>query len=192
MPAALRSVSEPPVIRRFSPDDGMLETVAAALKTTPAEIGDRVEGLVDERRKLEREVTELRKKLALAGDGAGQSGGSTAREVGGVSFLGRVLEGVSAKDLKGLVDEAKGSLGSGVVVFAGVADGKASVVVGVTPDLTDRFNAVDLVRAASEAIGGKGGGGRPDMAQAGGPDAANAGAAIDAVEKALGSQSVAA
>ena len=106
----------------------------------------------------------------MAGDGAGGEGGPAARDVGGVKFLGRVLDGVGAKDLKGLVDEAKAGLGSGVVVFVGVAEGKASVVVGVTPDLTGRFDAVALVRQASEAIGGKGGGGRPDMAQAGGPE----------------------
>ena len=99
---------------------------------------------------------------------------------------GRVAEGVSPKDLKGLVDEGKAKLGSGVVALVGVSeDGKAGVVVGVTADLTARFSAVDLVRVASETLGGKGGGGRPDMAQAGGPDGAKAAEALDAVKKAL-------
>ena len=96
-----------------------------------------------------------------------------------------MLEGVAGKDLKGLVDEAKKRIGSGVVAFVGVADGKASVVVGVTADLTDRFDAVRAGAPASEAIGGKGGGGRPDMAQAGGPDADKADAAVAAVDAAM-------
>jgi len=96
-----------------------------------------------------------------------------------------VLEGIPAKDLKGLADDAKASLGSGVVALVAVADGKASVVVGVTDDLTKRISAVDLVRAGAEALGGKGGGGRPDMAQAGGPDAGNAPAALAAIEQKL-------
>ncbi|WP_188906842.1 alanine--tRNA ligase [Aureimonas endophytica] len=176
----------------FIEQDARVRRIAATLKAQPAEIAERVETLVEERRRLEREVTELRKKLALVGDGAKSASGSPAREIGGVSFIGRVLEGVAAKDLKGLVDEAKASLGSGIVAFAGVADGKASIVVGVTDDLTPRFDAVDLVRRASAAIGGKGGGGRPDMAQAGGPDGDNAPAALSAIEEVLGASAVAA
>jgi alanyl-tRNA synthetase len=150
----------------------------------PGDVVSRIEALMDERKKLERELTEARKKLALGG-GAG-AGGDESRDVGGVKYLGKVVTGVAPKDLKGLVDAAKASLGSGVAAFVAVSeDGKASVVVGVTEDLTSRLSAVDLVRAASEAIGGKGGGGRPDMAQAGGPDGANANAAIDAVAAAL-------
>jgi len=164
--------------------DARVRRIAGTLKIAPAEIGERVEQLVEERRRLERELGEAKKRLAMAGEGSAAA--PAAREVGGVAFLGRVLEGITPKDLKGLVDEAKASLGSGVVVFAGVADGKASVVVGVTQDLTGRFSAVDLVRAASEAIGGKGGGGRPDMAQAGGPDGDKADAAVAAVEGVLG------
>ena len=164
--------------------DARVRRMAAALKVSPAEAADRLEIVVEERRRLEREVADARKRLALAGDGGGGSAGAP-REIGGVSFLGRVLEGVAGKDLKGMVDEAKASLGSGVVVFVGVADGKASVVVGVTPDLTGRFDAVSLVRDASVAIGGKGGGGRPDMAQAGGPQGDKADAAVAAVEAAL-------
>ncbi|MCQ8782774.1 alanine--tRNA ligase [Mangrovibrevibacter kandeliae] len=164
--------------------DARVRRIAAALKVAPGDAAERVEALVDERRRLERELGEAKKKLALAGDGS-QVGAPATRQVAGISFLGRVLEGVSGKDLKGLVDEAKAGLGSGVVAFVGVADGKASVVVGVTPDLTDKLDAVALVRAAAEAIGGKGGGGRPDMAQAGGPEADKAGEAVAAVERAL-------
>ncbi|MEF2072298.1 alanine--tRNA ligase [Consotaella aegiceratis] len=164
--------------------DARVRRMAATLKVAPAEAAERLETIVEERRRLERELAEAKKKLALAGDGGGNAGEAT-REVGGVKYLGRVLSGVSGKDLKGMVDEAKASLGSGVVAFVGVADGKASVVVGVTGDLTERFDAVALVRAASQAIGGKGGGGRPDMAQAGGPDASKADEAIAAVEQAL-------
>ncbi|WP_062117012.1 alanine--tRNA ligase [Aureimonas sp. AU40] len=163
--------------------DARVKRIASTLKVAPAELAERVEALAEERRRLERELTEAKKKLALAGDGNASS--TAPKEIGGVSFVGRVLDGVAPKDLKGLVDEVKSGLGSGIVAFVGVADGKASVVVGVTDDLTARFSAVELVRAASEAIGGKGGGGRPDMAQAGGPDAANADAAIAAVEAKL-------
>ncbi|WP_157015427.1 alanine--tRNA ligase [Mesorhizobium xinjiangense] len=162
-----------------------LKSAAATLKVAPAEVPARLESLLDERRRLERELAEAKKKLALGG---GQAGGaeSSSETVAGVGFMGRVVEGVSPKDLKPLADEGKKALGSGIVVFVGTSeDGKASVVVGVTEDLTGRFSAVDLVRKASEAIGGKGGGGRPDMAQAGGPDAAQAGAAIEAVKSAM-------
>ncbi|MEF2550610.1 alanine--tRNA ligase [Aurantimonas sp. A2-1-M11] len=165
--------------------DARVRQMAAILKVSPADAPVRLEAVVEERRRLERELTEARKRLALAGDGASGDGGSAARTVAGVGFIGRVLNGVAGKDLKGLVDEAKAQMGSGVVAFVSVDAGKASVVVGVTPDLTQRFDAVSLVREASAAIGGKGGGGRPDMAQAGGPDADKADAAVAAVEAAL-------
>ena len=168
--------------------DARVKRMAAALRAAPADVADRLDALVEERKRLERELADTKKRLALAGDGsAGAAGGSTAKNVNGVSFLGRVLDGVAAKDLKGLVDEAKTGLGSGVVVFVSVAEGKASVVVGVTADITARIDAVTLVRHAAEAIGGKGGGGRPDMAQAGGPDGDKAEAAIAAVEAAIAS-----
>ena len=139
--------------------------------------------LVEERRKLERELAEARRKLALGGGGAS---GPEAKDVNGVKFLAQVAEGVSPKDLKGLVDEAKTKIGSGVAMMVATAeDGKAAVVVGVTDDLTGRISAVDLVRVASEKLGGRGGGGRPDMAQAGGPDGAKADEAIAAVEAML-------
>ena len=127
--------------------------------------------LSEERRRLERELADAKKALALAGP-AKIGGDDGAREIAGIKAILRVVEGVSAKDLKGLADDAKAKIGSGVVAFVAVADGKASLVVGVTDDLTKRISAVDLVRLGAEALGGKGGGGRPDMAQAGGPDGA--------------------
>jgi alanyl-tRNA synthetase len=170
--------------RHLADQDEKLKQAASALKVQPGDVVSRIEALMDERKKLERELTEARKKLALGGGAA--AGGDETRDVGGVKYLGKVVTGVAPKDLKGLVDAAKASLGSGVAAFVAVSDdGKASVVVGVTDDLTSRLSAVDLVRAASEAIGGKGGGGRPDMAQAGGPDGASADAAIDAVAAAI-------
>jgi alanyl-tRNA synthetase len=163
--------------------DERVRRLASVLKVQPDDVVERVETLMDERRRLERELAEARKKLAFSG--GGDSGGE-ARQVAGLSYLGRTVTGVEPKALKGLADEGKRSLGSGVVCFVGVAeDGKASVVVGVTDDLTDKVSAVDLVRVASAALGGKGGGGRPDMAQAGGPDGAKSDEAIEAVAEAL-------
>ncbi|WP_312796836.1 alanine--tRNA ligase [Tianweitania sp.] len=170
--------------RHLDEQDRRLKAVAATLKVAPADAVARVEALVEERRKLERELNDARRKLALGGGGAG--GSSEAEQVAGLSFVGRTVTGVSPKDLKPLADEAKQQVGSGVVVFIGVAeDGKASAVVGVTQDMTSRISAVDLVRVASAALGGQGGGGRPDMAQAGGPDGSQADAAIAAVKSAL-------
>jgi alanyl-tRNA synthetase len=165
--------------------DERVKTLATTLKVQPADVLTRVEALMDERRKLERELNEAKKKLALGG---GEAGGSAdqVQDIGGVKFLGKVVTGVEPKDLKSLADDGKTSLGSGVVTFVGVsADGKASAVVAVTDDLTSRFSAVDLVRIASAALGGKGGGGRADMAQAGGPDGTKAAEAIEAVGAAL-------
>jgi alanyl-tRNA synthetase len=164
--------------------DERVKALAMTLKAQPGEVLARVEALVDERRKLERELTEAKKKLALGGGSAGGDDG--VREVAGVKYLGKVVTGVEPKDLKSLADEGKKSLGSGVVTFVGVSpDGKASAVVAVTDDLTGRLSAVDLVRRASEALGGKGGGGRADMAQAGGPDGTKAADAIEAVASAI-------
>ncbi|MBY4588887.1 alanine--tRNA ligase [Rhizobium redzepovicii] len=164
--------------------DDRVKTLAASLKVQPSEVLSRVEALMDERRKLERELADAKRKLAMGG---GQGGSADAvREVAGVKFLGKSISGVDPKDLKGLADDGKTSIGSGVVTLIGVSDdGKASAVVAVTPDLVDRFSAVDLVRVASAALGGKGGGGRPDMAQAGGPDGSKADEAIEAVAVAL-------
>jgi len=171
--------------RYLDEQDRRLKQIAASLKVSPADAVSRVEALVDERRKLEKELADARKKLALGGGGQGGVADET-ETVAGIGFLGKTVSGVSPKDLKPLADAGKTALGSGVVVFIGAGeDGKASVVVGVTDDLTGRFSAVDLVRVASAALGGQGGGGRPDMAQAGGPDATKANDAIDAVRKAI-------
>jgi len=161
--------------------DERVKAIAGALKTTPSEALERVNALLDERKKLERELADARKKLALGGGSA--DGGSAVEAVNGVNFLGKIVTGVSPRDLKPLADEGKKQVGSGVVLFIGVGeDDKASAVAAVTEDLLGRFSAVDLVRAASAALGGAGGGGRPDMAQAGGPDGAKAADAIAAVK----------
>ena len=156
----------------------LLKEASAQVKSSPAELSDRIAALQAERKTLERELSEAKKKAALGGG----SSGPAAKEIGGVKFLGQVLDGVSPKDLRGLADDAKKSLGSGAVAFVAVNGGKAALLVGVTDDLTAKLSAVDLVRAGAEALGGKGGGGRPDMAQAGGPDGANAAKALEAIE----------
>ncbi|MET0546103.1 MAG: alanine--tRNA ligase-related protein, partial [Caulobacterales bacterium] len=158
---------------------------ADELKTTLAELPERVGKLSEERRKFERELADTKKKLAMAGPATGGAAAGGEEIIAGVKVAARVLDGVAAKDLRGLVDDAKKSLGSGIVAFIGVADGKAALTVGVTSDLTDRFSAVDLVRAGSAVVGGQGGGGRPDMAQAGGPDGAKADAALAAIKDAV-------
>ncbi len=163
--------------------DRRVRDLAHLLKATPDELVARAETLVEERRRLERDLVEARRKLALGG---GEAAAPAAKDVAGTRFLGRVVTGIAPKDLKAVADDAKRAVGSGVVSVVGVAeDGKAAVVVGVTDDLLGRFDAVALVRRASEALGGKGGGGRPDLAQAGGPDGARAEAANAAVEAAL-------
>jgi alanyl-tRNA synthetase len=167
--------------------DTLVHETAAALKVQPSEIPQRVASLMDERRRLERELTEARKQLATGG-GAARGNGVEARDIGGVKFAARLVDGVPAKELKGMADGLKKQIGSGVVTLVAREEGRASIVVGVTDDLTDRISAVDLVRVGSEALGGKGGGGRPDMAQAGGPDGAKAQQAIDAIERALGAR----
>jgi alanyl-tRNA synthetase len=159
-------------------------SAAAVLKTSLAELPARITALSEERRRLERELSDAKKALALAGP-AKSGDEDTARAINGVKTILRIVEGVAAKDLKALADDAKAKLGSGVVAFITTADGKASLVVGVTPDLTARVSAVDLVRAGAEALGGKGGGGRPDMAQAGGPDNGRAKDALAAIEQRL-------
>ncbi|WP_027231648.1 alanine--tRNA ligase [Phyllobacterium sp. UNC302MFCol5.2] len=172
--------------RYLEEQDDRVKAIASVLKATPADALARVTALVDERRKLERELTEARKQLALGGGSSGAAGGAP-ETVNGVGFIGKVVSGVNPRDLKPLADDAKKSVGSGVVTFVGVSeDGKASAVVGVTEDLIGKYSAVDLVRIASAALGGAGGGGRPDMAQAGGPDGAKAEDAISAVRQALG------
>ncbi|MGL4437726.1 MAG: alanine--tRNA ligase [Bosea sp. (in: a-proteobacteria)] len=170
--------------RRHLTEEGRkLHQLAGLMKTSPAEAAERLVALIEERKKLERELSEARKKLAMGG---GAASSDPVKDIGGIKFIGRVISGVEMKDLKSLADEAKAQVSSGIVAIVGIAeDGKAGVVVGVSADLTDRFDAVALVRAASEALGGKGGGGRRDMAQAGGPDGAKANDAIAAIEGSL-------
>jgi alanyl-tRNA synthetase len=163
-------------------EEALLREAAQALKAAPAELPARVNALMDERRKLERELSEARRAAATGGAKAVQG---EAKDLGGVKFAGRALDNVPAKELKSFADDLKRDIGSGVVAIVASADGKASLVVGVTTDLAGRFNAVDLVRIGAEALGGKGGGGRPDMAQAGGPDASKADAALAAIERAV-------
>ena len=163
--------------------DQRLRETAAALKAAPDEVPARVAALIEERRRLERELNEAKKALALGGGAKQDSAGP--EQVAGTAFIGQVLDGVDPKQLRGLVDEAKARLGSGVAAFVAVNDGRASVAVGVTDDMTSRFSAVDLVRAAVAALGGQGGGGRPDMAQGGGPDGGKAAEALDAIRSAL-------
>ena len=166
--------------------ENALKAIAGAMKAAPDEVAGRVSALIDERKRLERELAEAKKALALAeASGGGAAAAPADEDVGGVAFAGQVLEGMDPKELRGLLDEAKKRLGSGVAAIAAVNEGRAAFAVAVTDDLTGRFSAVDLVRKGVEALGGKGGGGRPDMAQGGGPDGGKADQAIAAVKEAL-------
>ena len=165
----------------------LLVRTAQELKTTAEDVPSRVAGLLDERKKLEREISDLRRKLATGGGAnSAMAGGGEFTDIAGLKYAPRVLEGIPARELKAMADEIKRQIGSGVTAIVSVDDGKASIVVGVTQDVMDRISAVDLVRIGSAALGGKGGGGRPDMAQAGGPDGAAAQAALDAIGAAIG------
>jgi alanyl-tRNA synthetase len=168
----------------LSDREDRLRQSAAALKTTPEEVPVRIAALVEQSRKLERELAEAKKALALGG-GSGPAQPAGPEEVGNVKFIGQVIEGLDPKELRGIVDQNKTTLGSGVSAVLAVTDGRASIAVGVTDDLMGSISAVDLVRAGVETLGGKGGGGRPDMAQGGGPDGDKAAAAIEAVKAAL-------
>ncbi|AUH63582.1 alanine--tRNA ligase [Paracoccus zhejiangensis] len=161
--------------------DGELSEVASILKAQSGDVVNKVRALSDERKALANEVAQLKRQLAMGG-----GGGSEAKEIGGVKFIGRKVEGVGGKELGALVDEMKSQLGSGAVLVLAEADGKATVAAGVTNDLTARISAVSLVQAATAALGGKGGGGRPDRAQGGAPSLAAADAAIAEVEKLIG------
>ena len=163
-----------------------LKEAAAALRASPDEVPARVATLIEDRRRLERELAEARKALALGGGSKAEAAGP--EQVGGHGFIGQVIDGMDPKALRGLVDDAKTRLGSGVATLVAVNDGRASVAVGVTDDLVGSLSAVDLVRKAVEALGGQGGGGRPAMAQGGGPDGSKAGDAIEAVKAALEAQ----
>ncbi|TMJ55311.1 MAG: alanine--tRNA ligase [Alphaproteobacteria bacterium] len=170
--------------RHLTGESRRLEQLAQLLKVPVGEIDTRLTQMLEERKRLERDLGETRKKLAMGGGSRSDDG---IRTVGEVKLLARAVDGVDLKDLKGLVDEGKKQVGSGVVAIVGVTgEGKAGIVVGVTSDLTARYNAIELVRKGAEALGGKGGGGRPDMAQAGGPDGSKAQAALDAVAAMIG------
>jgi alanyl-tRNA synthetase len=173
--------------RKFANHLGELaKTASAELKVPLEDMPGRLAQVLEERRRLERELSEARKKLALGG-GARAGGSDGVRVIGDVKLIARAVQGIDLKDLRSLADEGKKQVGSGVVAIVGVSqEGKAGVVVGVTQDLTTRFSAVDLARKGAEALGGKGGGGRSDMAQAGGPDGSKADAALEAIASALG------
>ncbi|MBI2719331.1 MAG: alanine--tRNA ligase [Rhizobiales bacterium] len=180
----IEALAGPAARAYFEEQDRRVQAAAAALKAPQSDIVTRIEALIDERRRLERELAEAKKALALGGGAT--KGDDGISDVNGVKFMARVLKGISPNDLKGLVDDGKAKLGSGVVALVGLNDeGRAGLIVGVTSDLTSRFNAVDLVRVGAGLLGGKGGGGRPDMAQAGGPDAAKADEALAAIRQAI-------
>jgi alanyl-tRNA synthetase len=170
----------------------VLNEAATQLKTLPSDLTQRIAALLDERKRLERELTEARRKAAVLGAGGAQAESAGEKNVAGITFAPRNLQDVPAKELKGMADEIKKQIGSGVVALVAVSEGKASLVVGVTEDLTARLSAVDLVKIGSAALGGQGGGGRADMAQAGGPDGARAGEALAAIERAIGERAKAA
>ncbi|HYZ41534.1 MAG TPA: alanine--tRNA ligase [Stellaceae bacterium] len=162
-------------------EEGILREAAAALRTTPSELPARITSLVEERRRLERELSEARRALANAGPATK----STGKRIGDITFDGRIVDGVPGNELKSLADDLKRHVGSGIVAVVSRADGKAAIVVGVTPDLTNRFDARELVRPGAAALGGKGGGGRADLAQSGGPEGGRADAALVAIERAI-------
>lgn len=163
--------------------DKTVKAIADRLKVAPRDAASRVDALIEERKQLEKQLSEARQKLAMGGGASGENG---PEEIAGISFVGRVAEGIPTRELRGLVDQGKAQIKSGIIAIAGVSeDGKAGIAVGVTDDLKDKFSAVDFVRVGVEAVGGKGGGGRPDMAQGGGPDGAKASAAIEAIRAAI-------
>ena len=154
----IEAITGPAAVTHGQTQERLLTEAAALLKAAPADVPERLQAVLDERRRLEREVSDLRRKLAQGG-----VGGPNIETVNGVNWVGQVLTDVPAKELKGMIDDLKQRIQSGVVGLIGVDGAKVSLVVGVTPDLTDRFNAVDLVRSGAAVVGGKGGGGRPDL-----------------------------
>ncbi|GJE18945.1 alanine--tRNA ligase [Methylobacterium marchantiae] len=169
--------------RHRAEESRTLGQIAGLLKAQSADVPERLAALIEDRRRLERELSEVKKKLAMGGTSGGDDG---IVEIAGITFMAKIVEGVETRDLKSLVDAGKSRIGSGIVAIVGLSpDGKAGLVVGVTEDLTGRYDAVGLVRAGAGHLGGKGGGGRRDMAQAGGPEGTGAQAAIDAIAEAL-------
>jgi alanyl-tRNA synthetase len=179
----IEAVTGASALAHVESQERLLTEAAAVLKIAPVDLPTRITALIEDRKRLERELADTRKKMATGG---GAAAASPAKQIKGVNFAARLLDDVPAKDLKGMADEIKKQIGSGVVVLVGRAEGKASLVVAVSEDLTAKISAVDLVRVGAEALGGKGGGGRADMAQAGGPDAEKAEVALLAIEDALG------
>jgi alanyl-tRNA synthetase len=164
--------------------DMRLREAAAALKSSPDEVPERVATLVEDRKRLERELADAKKALAMGG-GSAKSEEAVPEQVNGYAFLGQVIEGLDPKDLRSTVDTMKQRVGSGVAALVAINDGRASIAVGVTDDLAGQISAVELVKAAVAALGGQGGGGRPDMAQGGGPDGSKASEALAAIRNAL-------
>jgi alanyl-tRNA synthetase len=161
--------------------EARVREAAELLKVSPDEMIERLAAVIDERRKLERQLADAKRELALGG-GGGAAAVPSVQQLGNTKLLARVVHGVAPKDLRGLIDDAKQQMGSGIAAIVGVSEeGKAALVVGVTPDLTASYDAVELARVGAEALGGKGGGGRPDLAQAGGPDGARADQALEAI-----------
>lgn len=177
----VEAVAGETALNYFKAQGDVIRQASDILKSSPQDVVARLQSLVDEKKKLELEITNLRRKMATGG--ADQS--VSAKDVGGVKFIARVLDDVPAKDLKPMADDLKAKIGSGVVMLVSTEGGKASIVIGVTSDLTSRYNAVDLVKVGATALGGSGGGGRPDMAQAGGVNVSAANDAVSDVEKAL-------
>ena len=177
----IEAVTGPAAEEYVDREEELLQEAANALRTSAAELPVRLAALLEERKKLERELSEARRAAATGGGAKTDA----AKDIAGIKFAGRALDGVPAKELKSLADDLKREVGSGIVALVASAEGKASIVVGVTDDLVKRFSAVDLVRVGSEAVGGKGGGGRSDMAQAGGPDGGRINDALAAIEKAI-------
>jgi alanyl-tRNA synthetase len=169
----------------LSDREAKLREAAATLKSAPDEVPARIAALVEERRRLERELADAKKALAMGGGSAGGTEAAAAEDVAGHKFLGQIVEGLDPKSLRSTVDTMKQRVGTGIAALIAVNDGRASVAVGVTDDLTGQVSAVDLVKAAVVTLGGQGGGGRPDMAQGGGPDGSKAKEALDAVKDAL-------
>ncbi|MBN9260826.1 MAG: alanine--tRNA ligase [Hyphomicrobium sp.] len=169
--------------------EARVRELAGLLRTKPEDVVDRVKQIVEERRQFERQLADAKRQIALGGGGNGAAGAEAPqaiRTIGQVKMLARTVQGLNPKDLRGLVDDGKKQVGSGIVAIVGITeDGKAGLAVGVTDDLTKSHSAVELVKVGAAALGGKGGGGRPDMAQAGGPDGSKAADALSAIEKAL-------
>ncbi|MDE0780145.1 MAG: alanine--tRNA ligase-related protein, partial [Alphaproteobacteria bacterium] len=180
----IEALTGPDALAHYETHEQLLHEAAETLKSTPEAVPGRVAQLLDERRKLERELTDMRRKLA-AGGGGGSTAVDESKDIGGVKFVARSLADVPPRELKSLVDELKDQIGSGIVAVADAYGGKGSIVVGVTPDLVSTISAVDLVRIGVVEMGGKGGGGRPEMAQGGGPDPSKVDAVLEAIEAEL-------